>query len=413
MNSGSVLNIDNVSITSSGTAIENLGTMSITNSTITGNSYAVYDSSININTITNSTLKASTTIYGNGSGTLNVTDTTLNGSINNNNAAQAIKIGVTNKESVNIGTVSNKGNMILNHIKITYNLNSNYNNPSTLVSNSGVLVVGNSNFALTSESHSYIQNRQIMYNTGNLTSTNNTYNVANTYSYKNNDYDQLYGINNTSILTSTNDIYDIQGGRYGYGIFTNSSHDVTITNMNAKVYNIYSNSYGIRAEQGLVTIEAPTIEVYDNQGTSTGIQTVNSSNVVVRNANISLHDNTLSRGFGIGDGTTVTLESGQIDSRGTTAYGTYMGTSTYIQGIRDGSGTDTADVSLTNPSVSATGTTLGNGIYMGGGTFKYYDGYLHGSHGAFASGDIVSETEYRYHVEFTDNDNSCTLRFNM
>ena len=50
---------------------------------------------------------------------------------------------------------------------------------------------------------------------------------------------------------------------------------------------------------------------------------------------------------------------------------------------------------------------------MGSGNMKYYDGIVHGSTSVFASGDIVSETEPRYHVEFIDNSKSCILKFDM
>ena len=88
-------------------------------------------------------------------------------------------------------------------------------------------------------------------------------------------------------------------------------------------------------------------------------------------------------------------------------------TGTYTQGILDGRGTDAADVSTTNPSISATGTTTGIGITIGNGTMKYYDGTIYGSTSAFASGDIVSETEPRYHIEYFDDNKSCRLEFDM
>ncbi len=82
----------------------------------------------------------------------------------------------------------------------------------------------------------------------------------------------------------------------------------------------------------------------------------------------------------------------------------------YTQGIYDGRGTESADVSLTDPDINVTGTNA-VGISMGNGTMKYYDGHIYGSNGAFASGDIVSETEKNYQLLLTDDNKSCVLEY--
>ena len=88
-----------------------------------------------------------------------------------------------------------------------------------------------------------------------------------------------------------------------------------------------------------------------------------------------------------------------------------METGTYIQGIEDGRGTDAADVSITDPSIRANGTTTGIGISMGNGSMEFYDGIIYGSTSAFASGDIVSITEKNYQTLFSDENKSCILEF--
>ena len=106
----------------------------------------------------------------------------------------------------------------------------------------------------------------------------------------------------------------------------------------------------------------------------------------------------------------MTFENGTVLSSGTTAYGMYMTNGTYIQGVEDGRGTDAADVSITDPSIRAEGTT-GIGISMGNGSMEFYDGIIYGSTSAFASGDIVSITEKNYQTLFSDENKSCILEF--
>ena len=110
---------------------------------------------------------------------------------------------------------------------------------------------------------------------------------------------------------------------------------------------------------------------------------------------------------------TLNITSGTFDATGSTAYGIKITNGTYTQGTYDGRGTDASDVSITDPHISANGTTLGIGMSMGNGMFKYYDGYLYGSTRAIKDGDIVSETETRYHVEYSNDNTSCTLQFDM
>ena len=391
--------------------------MNVTDSTINGNTYSVYSTSSSTNTITNSTLKASTGVYANGTGTLNIIDTDINGSININNSSQIVKIDVSNKSYVNIGSVYNKGNTTINKVKINYNITGDNSSTLNVIANDGILKLNDSEITYTSTSRWYNSERRAIYNAGNLTSKNNKYTLS--YSRQNGYIQEyLFGIYNTSILSSINDTIDIKDSSRGYGIYNNSVHDNTITNANIKIHNTYEYNYSVLTEKSTLTLDGITIESYDNTNNNSnvnrsyGIYGNPSSIVVARNVNIGLHDNKESYGIYLNN-SDITLESGQIDSRGITAYGVGISTGTYTQGIYDGSGTDSADVSTNNPNISATGTTSGIGVSMGNGSMKYYDGIITGSTSAFAQGDIVSETEPRYHVEFTDNGKSCTLKFDM
>ena len=134
--------------------------------------------------------------------------------------------------------------------------------------------------------------------------------------------------------------------------------------------------------------------------------------IFYKNIDINMHDNTWASGLYINTGT-LTLESGTIIVNGTTSYGVKMTSGVYTQGIYDGSGTDSASVSIINPEINATGTTTGIGVFMGSGTMKFFDGHIYGSTQAFGDGDFVTEVEKNYHAEITDDNKSCILEFNM
>ena len=80
-----------------------------------------------------------------------------------------------------------------------------------------------------------------------------------------------------------------------------------------------------------------------------------------------------------------------------------MTTGTLVLGIEDGSGTQQADVSTTNPYLEGIGTDNGYGIRIGNGTFNYYDGKFSGSTAPRGSLDITSNIERNYQVvTYTD-----------
>ena len=89
----------------------------------------------------------------------------------------------------------------------------------------------------------------------------------------------------------------------------------------------------------------------------------------------------------------------------------YMLEGEYIQGTYDGSGTESADVSLNNPYLKAEGTTRGIGVSMGNGNMSYYDGYIYGITRAFAQDDIVNNTEKNYQVLIEESNRKATLEY--
>lgn len=70
-------------------------------------------------------------------------------------------------------------------------------------------------------------------------------------------------------------------------------------------------------------------------------------------------------------------------------------------------GKDTADVSITNPFIKATGSN-NYAIYNRNGTFKYFDGKILGSPNYY--NEAPNEVEYLYETkEYTDENNKYVI----
>ena len=409
-NSSGSLGISNSTIKGSETSINNYGIINILNTTIEGNSYALYDnSSSNNSLVTNTNLTSSSTaLYVNGTGKIKFTDSDFTGNITINNASSTIEMLKDNNAKVNIkGAIYNKGNLTINDAKITYT-NSNYRT-TNLIENIGILTISDSNIELTDNSYSnYGYDARTLYSSGTVTSTRNRYVLKRSDNSKSK---YFVGIYNEGILSTTSDSIEGSNGIQFYGIYNNSIHDSSITNISIKSHDIRDYDYGIYSKSSVNTLNGIDIETYDNND-SKAIYSNDTAVVNISNVDINLHDNTLSTGIYVNDGS-VTLVSGSISVNGTTTYGIKMVSGTYIQGTYDGRGTESADVSITDPDIRSMGTTRGIGVSMGNGTFKYYDGHISTSTSVLDTGDIESETEYRYHIEYSNDNKSCVLRFNM
>ena len=405
-------NVTNSNITASSTAINNSGTLNSQNNTITGSTYAIYDSGTGTNIINNTTLTSNDTgYYVNGASNNTLTDTNIQGTININNASAITSISKLDNETFNLnGKLYNKGNTTVEYMNLNKILNTYYGTEN-VIENSGILTIKNSNIHTINTTNSDYEKRTI-YNSGTLTSENNSIITEHSTS-STTKYEYLYGMYNTGILTSTNDSIEGYSSKRVYGIYNNSSHNSSINNITIKSHDTSQYDYGILNQSGNLIVDTANIEMYNNNESKGLYSNTSSSNLTAKNITENIHDVTTAYSIYINDGN-LTLETGTITSTGTNVYGVYINAEgTYTQGIIDGRGTDAAEVSTTNPNISATGTTTGIGISMGTGTMKYYDGYIYGSTSAFASGDIVSETETRYHLEYTDELKACHLEFDM
>ena len=417
----SVLTIDNSIFDCRGTAIKNIGKMTISDSTVYGSTYGIYSNSTRDEFITHTTLNSSQNAYYKyNNGETTITDSTIKSTINNVRSGQPLEVKNSTITSYirNTGTSVYKNNTI-NRTFTTYD-------SQEMINNSGILTLQeNSIYIKTTYAGSSGYTTTTVYNSGTLTTTDNEY--TSIYDYNNQGtyttrYRYLYQIQNYGLLTSTSDEFTTTGGRWMYTIYNNSSNNSTVTGATiTQSYGQYD-SYGIYNYTGNLNVSNTTI---DNSRTNNlyGLYMYNSGNVKFSNVITTLHDSTSgssnkSYGAYIENGEFI-LEDGSINMTNIeNAYGIYLNSAnaTYTQGVYDGRGTDAADVSTTNPLISVVGTTSGIGVRMGDGTFNYYDGKIIASTSPRVSGDIISKTEKNYQViTKTDEEtgyNYCILEYN-
>ena len=184
----------------------------------------------------------------------------------------------------------------------------------------------------------------------------------------------------------------------------------TLTATRIKLHHSYANSNACAMSyiknSGTANIDGLTIDNDDSAANSTSRRStgiVNDGQMTVKNANIVIN-----RGISYGLYTLsgeLTLLDSTIDINGTEAYGAYINDGDLIMGVPEpvdspNYGTENADVSVTNPSITAIGTTSGIGIYKNVGKFKYYDGIIKGSTSAIPRDKITSDVEHLYEPTF-------------
>ena len=434
------LTLNNAEINSRNNGINNAGKMTLEGSTIYGPNYDIYSNSKKTELISNTTLKSSSNAYYKyENGDTTITDSTIRGPINNARSGQPLEV----KDSVITSYIRNTGTSIYmgNDIVTTIGNDSN-----SLIYNSGIITLTNNDIeykSTTTNTSSY--SLTSLENYGTLTSNNNEYklnydyNSDGTYTYR---ARYLYGIRNYALITSTQDKFTGIGGQYMYGIYNNSSNASTITEATIKQYHGSSECYGLYNYSGNISISNSSVELYNAYymyGVYNRDGTTN-----VSNTNINVHDsnNSSSSSYGMylnsgnltydggtvlatrvynGYGTyinngTFEFKHGNISAtENNNSYGVYMNSSTaiYTQGIYDGRGTEDADVSISNPSITAVGSTTGIGVRMGGGTFNYYDGYILGSTSPRAQGDITSSTDLNFNIAYPQILSSLNFRIDL
>ena len=288
-----ILNLNNTTITSSGTAINNTGTVTASNNqVVTGTSYALY----------------------NNGGTITLNDGNITGKIyNNSGEIELINSSASQSGNSVLDFITNNGTMKLNAFEATFATEYTSSSSTTLyprtLYNAGTLIASNNSSIKHvggSSDTTYYQNIVALYNDGGNVQTSNTAYEAN-------------GITAKSRSTS----------RYAYGIY-NPSGEIEITSGTVLARDIVS-SYGIWNGSGSITIGTP--------------EPIDSPNY----------------------------------------------------------GGDNADVSTTEPAITATAK---NSSYSGigvknasGGRVEYYDGKISGNTAAFAEEPTVTEHFYEVCTE--------------
>ena len=435
--------LNNAEINARNNGINNAGKMTLEGSIVYGPTYDIYSTSRKTELISNTTLKSSSNAYYKyDNGDTTITDSTVRGPINNARSGQPLEV----KDSVITSYIRNTGTSIYNNNEITVSIG---NDSNSIIYNNGIITLTNNEIeykSTTTNTSNY--SLTALENYGTTTSTNNDYLVRYDYNASG-EYSTraryLYPIRNYALLTSTSDKLTTIGGQYMYGIYNNSSNASTVTGATIKAYHGTSECYGLYNYSGNITISNSSIElynayymygIYQREGTTSesnlNINVHNSNNssatsygIYLNNGNLTYDGGTIAltsvyKGYGtfINNGTFELKHGNILVTENNESYGVYMNNSSvvYTQGIYDGRGTEDADVSISNPSISAIGTTTGIGVRMGGGTFNYYDGYILGSTRPRAQGDITSSTDLNYQVVTkTDEDtgyNYCILEYN-
>ena len=170
-----------------------------------------------------------------------------------------------------------------------------------------------------------------------------------------------------------------------------------------------SNSCGMNYINNLgnATIDGLIIDNDDSESTSSnklsGVGIVNNGQMVLTNADININRAT---SYGIytvsGD---LEMTDTTISVEGQTVYGAYIDNGNLIMGIPEPTtspnyGTGDADVSVTDPSITAIGTTSGIGVYKNLGKFMYYDGIIVGNTAAIPRDNISTDVEHLYEPTF-------------
>ena len=244
-NEGAIFNGYDVNITSTNTAINNLGQITIDNFDINGASYGIYFSSSQENSISNSDISSNNyPFYNNSNSQIDINNTEMNGYFVNNNSASNITI-----------------------VDSSFSMKSDSGNTQTIL-NKGTLSLNNSNV----ESYTYVTTggalaafKSAINNSGTLTISNES-NIINNFG---SDISWFYstGIYNTGSVTFSNSYINIDGNKkryeqYSYGIYNLGTTSIFSGSINVKGIN----TYGIYLKTGTITLGVPEAVGSPNYG---------------------------------------------------------------------------------------------------------------------------------------------------
>ena len=233
--------------------------------------------------------------------------------------------------------------------------------------------------------------------------------------------------NNNSLGKISHTIGSVEGYIYNYGTINFTELDISGTTTKTSLWVMISNSGTIIVNDCTITTtrtgnysyETHSIHNYSNlelNNTMLTIGNLTTSGVDVgvfnEGGNVFLSDsaikvNNVATAYGVYNynaSSKVVMESGSIiANNATNSYGIYMKDGNVTIGVETEPsdptyGTSRANVSITDPSIMAVGTTKGIGVKKENGYFNYFDGIITGS--TNAKPDITSQVEYNYEVTF-------------
>ena len=348
INTSSKAKITDSEFTCSKTAINNTGKLDIVGGTYNGSDYSIYsNTSQNVN-IKN--VSVTGTLYNNGNNTSRIENSVVSGELQNRSNNTTVLNSTLNRYVSNYGTIvidtTNVNNAITNSGVMTIKDSIITGSKGNNISNSGTMTIKDTSIDLFSSYCGISCPFNGVSNSGTTTIDNVTYSVDK------NGIDAIesrlfYNTGTLNIQNNTNAVVGNASKRqlYGTGVYSQSSAKTNITNANLTV-----------------------------QGTSTGY------------------------GFYVeGNSSKINFKTGNLTcNNSTTCYGAYINHGTLEIGIEDGSGDETADVSITNPNITAIGSSKGIAIKKINGFFNFYDGVIVGSR--FAKPETTSIVEKNYEV---------------
>ena len=418
-NSGNSSIVNNVS----STLITNNKNLTVSNITIKG-AEGINNKSTGLLTLTNVTIN-STSNGINNTGTLNANNILINASsyaiydsgagvstVKNANltASTAIYIHSTAKMSFT-GTFIVKGTV---HVYGTGGqLIINPSNGATL--NGELVNRGKTNIYNTALSYTVSANDNYVYvdNYGELTLDTSSVSLHNTHSSSNYYWDanirnngtlrtssvefnyehdyktkDEYFVLNYALWYSSNDVMTGTGSNNLMGVDNSTNNTAEIRNITITLSDA-NNGYGFYNDKGVLGVSNGSVTITDTTNNQ-GVHVQNGT-VALENVDLSVEGTGENRAAYVLNGS-LNLISGTYSAKGNVAYG--------VQLVNEGTtlilGTQGGTVSETTPFIKANGATTGIGLSQGQGNIYFYDGMIAGTTEYLQEGDIINEMEDNY-----------------
>ena len=370
----SVANITNVEMTTSNQGFNNVGTLTIDHLTATiGGGYGIYNNTTMPITITDSTINCSSdSIYNYANSSITITNSTVTGQVFYNRST-----GIIEYEGGSFtGRLYTEGKTTLDGLTISYSLGDVNISDNNMIEATNELIIKNSTLTYTrTQNNNWNRNYYIVTTSGEFTSENNIYTFNDNSAYR---AGANRIINTTGSANST------------------STNDIMTMNNTCTRYDSINNSYArliYHSSTGTFDIDDIKMTITNGEEDIAIITAANAGDMTLRNADITAAGRLIT--YAINPKSKVVFESGTIKASAPKSYGVYIeSTGSFTSGVEDGTGTDSAVVSVTDPYIISKGTTFGYGVKNAEGIFNYYDGKIAGSTNALVETPTKTELNY-------------------